>query len=148
MGVSGIPALFVIRDGKVIGQTTGAMPTSQIVTGLARPWLAPASSHLRGRGGLLTMCLDMLPDDVRLPDQHWHGDDARLHVVVYRQAGRIDLAGVQQPIEERRLAGPSLEGPGKAGAADGDGLGDSGIYPPATSKKSRGRQIASFAQRP
>jgi len=31
LGVSGIPALFLIRDGKVIGQTTGAMPTSQIV---------------------------------------------------------------------------------------------------------------------
>jgi thioredoxin 2 len=31
LGVSGIPALFLIRDGKVIAQTAGAMPKSQIV---------------------------------------------------------------------------------------------------------------------
>jgi thioredoxin 2 len=31
LGVSGIPALFLIRDGKVIAQTSGAMPASQIV---------------------------------------------------------------------------------------------------------------------
>jgi len=31
LGVSGIPALFLFRDGRLIGQTTGAMPTSQIV---------------------------------------------------------------------------------------------------------------------
>lgn len=31
LGVSGIPALFLIRDGKVIARTAGAMPTGQIV---------------------------------------------------------------------------------------------------------------------
>ena len=31
LGVSGIPALFLIRDGRVIAQTTGAMPAGQIV---------------------------------------------------------------------------------------------------------------------
>jgi thioredoxin 2 len=31
LGVSGIPALFLIRDGRVIAQTAGAMPASQIV---------------------------------------------------------------------------------------------------------------------
>ena len=31
LGVSGIPALFLMRDGKVIAQTAGAMPASQIV---------------------------------------------------------------------------------------------------------------------
>ncbi len=31
LGVQGIPALFLIRDGKVIARTAGAMPTSQIV---------------------------------------------------------------------------------------------------------------------
>ncbi len=31
LGVSGIPALFLIRDGKVIAQTAGAMPATQIV---------------------------------------------------------------------------------------------------------------------
>jgi thioredoxin 2 len=31
LGVSGIPALFLIRDGRVIAQTGGAMPASQIV---------------------------------------------------------------------------------------------------------------------
>ncbi|HEV2364984.1 MAG TPA: thioredoxin domain-containing protein [Caulobacteraceae bacterium] len=31
LGVSGIPALFLIRDGWVIAQTAGAMPASQIV---------------------------------------------------------------------------------------------------------------------
>ena len=31
LGVSGIPALFLIRDGQVIAQTAGAMPASQIV---------------------------------------------------------------------------------------------------------------------
>jgi thioredoxin 2 len=31
LGVSGIPALFLIRDGKVIARTSGAMPASQIV---------------------------------------------------------------------------------------------------------------------
>jgi thioredoxin 2 len=31
LGVSGIPALFLIRDGLVIAQTAGAMPASQIV---------------------------------------------------------------------------------------------------------------------
>ena len=32
LGVSGIPALFLIRDGKVIAQTAGVMPASQIVS--------------------------------------------------------------------------------------------------------------------
>ena len=32
LGVSGIPALLLIRDGQIIARTTGAMPTSQIVT--------------------------------------------------------------------------------------------------------------------
>lgn len=32
LGVSGIPALFLIRDGKVIARTSGAMPASQIVS--------------------------------------------------------------------------------------------------------------------
>jgi thioredoxin 2 len=31
LGVQGIPALFLIRDGKVVAQTAGAMPASQIV---------------------------------------------------------------------------------------------------------------------
>ena len=31
LGVSGIPALFLMRDGKVVAQTAGAMPASQIV---------------------------------------------------------------------------------------------------------------------
>jgi thioredoxin 2 len=31
LGVSGIPALFLIRDGQVVAQTAGAMPASQIV---------------------------------------------------------------------------------------------------------------------
>jgi thioredoxin 2 len=32
LGVSGIPALFLIRDGRVVARTAGAMPTSQIVS--------------------------------------------------------------------------------------------------------------------
>ncbi len=32
LGVSGIPALFLIRDGRVIAKTAGAMPASQIVS--------------------------------------------------------------------------------------------------------------------
>ena len=32
LGVSGIPALFLLRDGKVIARTAGAMPASQIVS--------------------------------------------------------------------------------------------------------------------
>ena len=32
LGVSGIPALFLIRDGRVIAQTAGAKPASQIVS--------------------------------------------------------------------------------------------------------------------
>ena len=32
LGVSGIPALFLIRDGKIVAQTAGAMPASQIVS--------------------------------------------------------------------------------------------------------------------
>jgi thioredoxin 2 len=32
LGVSGIPALILMRDGKVIARTAGAMPTGQIVT--------------------------------------------------------------------------------------------------------------------
>ncbi len=32
LGASGIPALFLIRDGKVVAQTAGAMPASQIVS--------------------------------------------------------------------------------------------------------------------
>ena len=31
LGVAGIPALFLIRDGRVIAQTAGAMPASQII---------------------------------------------------------------------------------------------------------------------
>jgi len=32
LGVSGIPALFLIRDGQIIARTAGAMPASQIVS--------------------------------------------------------------------------------------------------------------------
>jgi len=32
LGVTGIPALFLIRDGRVIAQTAGAMPARQIVS--------------------------------------------------------------------------------------------------------------------
>ncbi len=32
LGVSGIPALFLIRDGRVIAQAAGAMPANQIVS--------------------------------------------------------------------------------------------------------------------
>lgn len=32
LGVSSIPALFLLRDGKVIARTQGAMPASQIVS--------------------------------------------------------------------------------------------------------------------
>jgi thioredoxin 2 len=32
LGVSGIPALFLMRDGKIIARTAGAMPASQIVS--------------------------------------------------------------------------------------------------------------------
>jgi len=43
LGVSGIPALFLIRDGKVIAQTAGAMPASQIVN-WTRQTLAKAAA--------------------------------------------------------------------------------------------------------
>ena len=69
----------------------------------------------------------MLTDVLRLPHQHRHGGDARLDVGRNRQAGGIDVTGVQQPIEERRLAGASLEEPGQAGPADGDSVGDPGV---------------------
>ncbi len=42
LGVSGIPALFLIRDGKVIARTAGAMPAGQIVS-WTRQALAQAS---------------------------------------------------------------------------------------------------------
>jgi thioredoxin 2 len=42
LGVSGIPALFLMRDGKVVAQTAGAMPASQIVA-WARQALAEAA---------------------------------------------------------------------------------------------------------
>lgn len=32
LGVSGIPALLLIRDGQIIARTAGAMPASQIVS--------------------------------------------------------------------------------------------------------------------
>jgi len=32
LGVSGIPALFLIKNGAVVAQTSGAMPASQIVS--------------------------------------------------------------------------------------------------------------------
>ena len=32
LGVQGIPALFLIRDGQVVAKTAGAMPSSQIVS--------------------------------------------------------------------------------------------------------------------
>jgi thioredoxin 2 len=32
LGVSGIPALFLIRDGRIIAKTAGAMPDSQIIS--------------------------------------------------------------------------------------------------------------------
>jgi thioredoxin 2 len=32
LGVAGIPALFLIRDGKILATTTGAMPASQIIS--------------------------------------------------------------------------------------------------------------------
>jgi thioredoxin 2 len=40
LGVSGIPALFLIRDGKVIAQTAGVMPASQIID-----WTRQALAH-------------------------------------------------------------------------------------------------------
>jgi thioredoxin 2 len=40
LGVSGIPAMFLIRDGKVVARTAGAMPTSQIVD-----WARQALAH-------------------------------------------------------------------------------------------------------
>ena len=43
LGVSGIPALFLIRDGKVVAQTAGAMPASQIVS-WARQALAKSAA--------------------------------------------------------------------------------------------------------
>jgi thioredoxin 2 len=42
LGVSGIPALLLIRDGKVIARTAGAMPAGQIVD-WARQALAQAA---------------------------------------------------------------------------------------------------------
>jgi thioredoxin 2 len=42
LSVSGIPALFLVRDGKVIARTSGAMPTSQIIA-WARQGLAQAA---------------------------------------------------------------------------------------------------------
>jgi len=42
LGVSSIPALFLIRDGKVVAQTAGAMPAGQIVQ-WARQALAQAA---------------------------------------------------------------------------------------------------------
>jgi thioredoxin 2 len=32
LGVSGIPALFLMRDGKIVARTSGTMPASQIVS--------------------------------------------------------------------------------------------------------------------
>jgi thioredoxin 2 len=43
LGVSSIPALFLIRDGKVVAQTAGAMPASQIV-GWTRQALGQSSA--------------------------------------------------------------------------------------------------------
>ena len=43
LGVSGIPALFLIQDGEVIARTSGAMPASQIVS-WTRQALAQAPS--------------------------------------------------------------------------------------------------------
>jgi thioredoxin 2 len=43
LGVSGIPALFLIRDGKVIARTSGAMPASQIVAWTRQSLLQPSS---------------------------------------------------------------------------------------------------------
>jgi thioredoxin 2 len=43
LGVQGIPALFLIRDGQVIARTAGAMPASQIV-GWTRQALAKAAA--------------------------------------------------------------------------------------------------------
>ncbi|MBE7218281.1 MAG: thiol reductase thioredoxin [Caulobacteraceae bacterium] len=43
MGVQGIPALFLIRDGAVVARTAGAMPSAQIVA-WARNALAGAAT--------------------------------------------------------------------------------------------------------
>ncbi len=47
LGVSGIPALFLIREGKIIGQTAGAMPAAQIVAWTRQALAAstPAAVH-------------------------------------------------------------------------------------------------------
>ena len=42
LGVSGIPALFLIKDGKVVAQTAGAMPATQIVA-----WARQGLAHAR-----------------------------------------------------------------------------------------------------
>ncbi len=42
LGVTGIPALFLIRDGRVVARTTGAMPAGRIV-GWTRQALAQAA---------------------------------------------------------------------------------------------------------
>jgi thioredoxin 2 len=43
LGVQGIPALFLIRDGAVIARTSGAMPASQIIS-WARQALAQSAT--------------------------------------------------------------------------------------------------------
>ncbi len=42
LGVRGIPAMFLFRDGKVIAQTAGAMDTSSIIAWVRRHLLAAA----------------------------------------------------------------------------------------------------------
>jgi len=48
LGVSSIPALFLIRDGEVIAKTSGAMPASQIVSWTRQ---ALSSSPARSEAG-------------------------------------------------------------------------------------------------
>ena len=44
LGVSGIPALFLIRDGQVVAKTAGAMPASQIVSWTRQALATPAAA--------------------------------------------------------------------------------------------------------
>lgn len=59
------------------------------------------------------------PDVLRLPREHRHRCDPRLHLVADGQSGRIAFADVQQSVEKRYLAGVADRPPSRPGQGRG-----------------------------
>ena len=72
----------------------------------------------------------MGPDILALPREHRHGDYPRLDFSRRGQAAGVDLAAVEDSVEECGFAGRQVKERRQPLAAERDGLRDPGLYTP------------------